>query len=127
MDKRLFHDAGDAAHIDPAEVATALRTVALASGLNLLELGGKSLLPVVQGGMGVGISAGGLAGTVAGLGAVGTISSVDLRRHHPDLMEQTGHLVGPEAKAQSTPRTSWACPAKSPRRDKSPAAAAWSR
>lgn len=40
--------------------------------------------------MGVGVSAHRLAGTVAGLGAVGTLSSVDLRRHHPDLMEQTG-------------------------------------
>jgi nitronate monooxygenase len=51
---------------------------------------GKSLLPIVQGGMGVGISAHKLAGNVARLGAVGTISSVDLRRHHPDLMAQTG-------------------------------------
>ncbi|RJF96363.1 nitronate monooxygenase [Noviherbaspirillum saxi] len=40
--------------------------------------------------MGVGISAHKLAGTVASLGAMGTISSVDLRRHHPDLMAQTG-------------------------------------
>ncbi len=40
--------------------------------------------------MGVGISAHRLAGTVASCGAVGTISSVDLRRHHADLMEQTG-------------------------------------
>ena len=39
--------------------------------------------------MGVGISAHRLAGAVAALGAVGTISSVDLRRHHPDLMERT--------------------------------------
>jgi len=45
-------------------------------------------LPIVQGGMGVGISAHRLAGTVAGLGAVGTISSVDLRHHHPDLLER---------------------------------------
>ena len=36
--------------------------------------------------MGVGVSAHRLAGTVAGLDAVGTIASVDLRRHHPDLM-----------------------------------------
>ncbi|WP_051516442.1 nitronate monooxygenase family protein [Herbaspirillum sp. RV1423] len=50
----------------------------------------KSLLPIVQGGMGVGVSAHRLAGTVASLGAMGTISSIDLRRHHPDLMEQTG-------------------------------------
>ena len=39
--------------------------------------------------MGVGISAHRLAGSVAALGGVGTISSVDLRRHHPDLMERT--------------------------------------
>lgn len=38
----------------------------------------------------MGISAHRLAGSVAAAGAVGTISSVDLRRHHPDLMEQTG-------------------------------------
>jgi len=44
----------------------------------------------VQGGMGVGVSAHRLAGTVASYGAMGTISSVDLRRHHPDLMLQTG-------------------------------------
>src|SRR5690554_6157653 len=39
--------------------------------------------------MGVGVSAHRLAGTVASLGAMGTISSVDQRRHHDDLMEQT--------------------------------------
>ena len=52
------------------------------------KLRGQSLLPLVQGGMGVGISAHKLAGTVAHLGALGTISSVDLRHHHPDLLEQ---------------------------------------
>jgi nitronate monooxygenase len=50
----------------------------------------KSLLPIVQGGMGVGVSAHRLAGSVAALGAMGTIASVDLRRHHPDLMADTG-------------------------------------
>ena len=54
-----------------------------------LKLKNKLLLPIVQGGMGVGISAHGLAGSVARLGAIGTISSVDLRRHHPDLMART--------------------------------------
>lgn len=53
-------------------------------------LKGRSLLPIVQGGMGVGVSAHRLAGSVASLGAMGTISSVDQRRHHADLMEQTG-------------------------------------
>jgi nitronate monooxygenase len=50
---------------------------------------GKTLLPIVQGGMGVGVSAHRLAGSVAALGAMGTISSVDLRRHHADLMAAT--------------------------------------
>jgi nitronate monooxygenase len=42
--------------------------------------------------MGVGVSAHRLAGSVAALGAMGTIASVDLRRHHPDLMERTRGL-----------------------------------
>ena len=53
------------------------------------QLGGKKRLPSVQGGMGVGISAHRLAGHVAELGALGTISSVDLRHHHPDLLART--------------------------------------
>ena len=52
-----------------------------------LKIRGRSLLPVVQGGMGVGISAHRLAGSVAREGAVGTIASIDLRHHHPDLVE----------------------------------------
>jgi nitronate monooxygenase len=60
------------------------------TALKPLRIKGRELLPIVQGGMGVGVSAHRLAGSVAALGAVGTISSVDLRRHHPDLMAQTG-------------------------------------
>jgi len=56
-----------------------------------LVIRGRALLPIVQGGMGVGVSAHRLAGTVARHGGVGTISSVDLRRHHPDLMRETQH------------------------------------
>ena len=70
------------------------------SGLQPLKLSGRTLLPIVQGGMGVGVSAHRLAGTVAQQGGVGTISSVDLRRHHPDLMERTRGLRGDEAKHQ---------------------------
>ncbi len=62
-----------------------------------LQLQGKSFLPIVQGGMGVGVSAHRLAGTAAELGAVGTISSVDLRHHHLDLMQQTGKSRDKEA------------------------------
>jgi nitronate monooxygenase len=53
----------------------------------------RTLLPVVQGGMGMGVSAHWLAGSVAALGAVGTISSDDLRHHHPDLMARAGHCT----------------------------------
>ena len=47
--------------------------------------------------MGVGISAHRLAGNVARLGALGTISSVDLRHHHPDLLEQSKDCHDKEA------------------------------
>ncbi len=74
-------------HVDPS-----LASRLAASGLKPLRLAGRTLLPVVQGGMGVGVSAHGLAGAVAHEGGVGTLSSVDLRRHHPDLMERTRGL-----------------------------------
>ena len=70
------------------------------SGLKALQIAGRTLLPVVQGGMGIGISGNRLAGSVAAAGGVGTLSSVDLRRHHPDLMDRTRELApGEEAKA----------------------------
>ena len=81
--------------IDP-ELAGALQR----SRLTPLRLGDATLLPLVQGGMGVGVSAHRLAGSVASLGGVGTISSVDLRRLHPDLMERTGKLRGEVAKTE---------------------------
>jgi len=59
------------------------------SALKRLRLKGKSLLPIVQGGMGVGVSSHRLAGAVAREGAVGTIASIDLRHHHPDLLAKT--------------------------------------
>ncbi|HYA37914.1 MAG TPA: nitronate monooxygenase family protein [Candidatus Methylomirabilis sp.] len=54
----------------------------------LLTIRGRELLPVIQGGMGVGISGHRLAGAVAREGAVGTIASVDLRRLYPDIMQR---------------------------------------
>ena len=63
-----------------------------AAGLRPLRIRGKTLLPIVQGGMGVGVSASSLASAVARLGGMGTISSVDLRRRHEDLMAATAHL-----------------------------------
>lgn len=56
----------------------------------MLKIRGREAKPLVQGGMGIGISAHRLAGAVAREGCVGTISSVDLRRLHPDLMAQIG-------------------------------------
>lgn len=61
------------------------------------RLKARTLLPVVQGGMGVGVSAHRLAGSVARLGALGTISSVDLRHHHADLLEQARGCTDKEA------------------------------
>jgi nitronate monooxygenase len=61
-----------------------------AAGLPRWKLRGRELLPVVQGGMGIGVSAHRLAGSVAKLGALGTISSVELRQHHPDLLAASG-------------------------------------
>jgi len=101
MDKLSISDVGASAGVDSAAMAKILQTLAQDSGLKPWRLGGKSLIPLVQGGMGVCVSAGGLAGTVASLGGVGTLSSVDLRRLHPDLMAKTGHLdKEPDAGAQ---------------------------
>lgn len=69
----------------------------LNSDLPYFKFRNKTLLPIVQGGMGVGVSAHRLAGAVARENAVGTISSVDLRRHHPDLMAETGKSRDKEA------------------------------
>lgn len=80
-------------------IPSELKSLLDRSGLAPLRLAGRSFLPIVQGGMGIGVSAHRLAGSVAAQGCVGTLSSVDLRRHHPDLMERTRGLgTGPDAK-----------------------------
>ncbi|MCA6216507.1 nitronate monooxygenase [Ideonella sp. B7] len=78
--------------VDSTHVDAGLAGLLSRSGLKPLHVAGRWLLPIVQGGMGVGISAHRLAGSVAAEGGVGTISSVDLRRHHPDLMAATEGL-----------------------------------
>ena len=71
-----------------------------ASGVAPLRLAARTLLPIVQGGMGIGVSAHRLAGQVAAEGGVGTLSSVELRHHHPDLLERTKRVgLGAKAKA----------------------------
>jgi nitronate monooxygenase len=61
-----------------------------------LVIRGRSLLPIVQGGMGVGISAKSLAGSVAHEGGVGTVASIDLRHLHEDLVAQSAQAHGQE-------------------------------
>jgi nitronate monooxygenase len=85
MDKSSATDAAET-------LAAELQALARTGGLRTWRLRGRELLPVVQGGMGVGVSAASLAGNVAGLGGVGTVSAVDLRRRHADLMAATAHL-----------------------------------
>lgn len=87
------------AHIDEA-LAHQLRD----SGLKSMRLGGRELLPIVQGGMGIGVSAHRLAGTVASMGGVGTLSAVDARRHHPDLMARTEGLSSRVGQDEDTRR-----------------------
>ena len=56
---------------------------------NPLRIRGKSLIPIVQGGMGVGVSASKLSSAVARENGVGTIASVDLRHLHEDLLAES--------------------------------------
>ena len=52
----------------------------------MLTLRGKPLtVPILQGGMGVGVSMGGLAGAVAACGAMGCISTADAGYNEPDF------------------------------------------
>ena len=60
-------------------------------------------LPIVQGGMGVGISLSGLAGSVAAAGGVGTISGVEIgfkwpgyRRNRRTASREAMHCLGPD-------------------------------
>ncbi len=84
----------------PGRIHADLESAMERSGLQRLAIGSTSLLPLVQGGMGIGVSAHRLAGCVASEGAIGTLSAIDLRRLHPDLMERTrGIGFGAQAKA----------------------------
>ncbi len=49
----------------------------------------RELIPIVQGGMGVGISASKLSSAVARENGIGTIASVDLRHLHEDLLAKS--------------------------------------
>jgi nitronate monooxygenase len=74
-----------------------MTTAAIPTPFPPLRIRDHELLPIVQGGMGVGISGHRLAGAVAKEGAVGTIASVDLRRLHPDIMQRLRKVRDPAA------------------------------
>lgn len=67
----------------------------------MLRIGEKTVRPLVQGGMGVGVSAHRLAGSVAREDCLGTVSSIDLRRLHPDLMHALGRSRDKQAIEQA--------------------------
>ena len=53
-----------------------------------MQIRGRELaLPILQGGMGVGVSMGGLAGAVAACGGMGTISTADAGYLEPDFLK----------------------------------------
>lgn len=53
-----------------------------------MQIGSKTLpVPILQGGMGVGVSMGGLAGAVAACGGMGTISTADAGYLEPDFFQ----------------------------------------
>ena len=55
-----------------------------------LEIGDKKIkYPIVQGGMGVGVSLGGLAGAVAKAGGLGVISAAQIGFNEPDFETNT--------------------------------------
>lgn len=88
----MMPDTTDTPTPQPSHMDAALAARLSESGLKGMKLGGRDLLPIVQGGMGIGVSAHRLAGSVAAMGGVGTLSCVDIRRHHPDLMARTQGL-----------------------------------
>lgn len=91
-------DAKATLHDQQPHILPSLQPLLEQGGLAPLKIAGRTLLPIVQGGMGVGVSAHSLAGTVASCGGIGTIASVDLRHLHTDLAEQTHRARGEEGK-----------------------------
>ena len=67
-------------------------------------------IPIIQGGMGIGISLSGLAGAVAKEGGVGVISAAQPGFNEPDFRENTqeatcAHLAVKSAKPKKFPTT----------------------
>ena len=62
----------------------------------MLTLGRKPLsVPILQGGMGVGVSLGGLAGAVAACGGMGCISTADAGYREPDFARDPASAQSP--------------------------------
>ena len=64
--------------------------------INPIKLGGKEILPLVEGGKGVALSTGASSGPWAAAGGVGTISAVIADEYHAD-----GSIVGPDDKGKT--------------------------
>ena len=76
-------------------LTTAEPPPAAAAVLPLFALRGRRLLPIVQGGMGVGVSAHRLAGNVALHGAVGTLGGQGMALGMNNAFQSLGRVVGP--------------------------------
>ena len=82
------------------------------SQLKPLKIGDLTAkLPIIQGGMGVGISLSSLAGAVAGAGGIGIISTAQIGFREPDFAEhpQEANLraIGSELQKASWALISW--------------------
>ena len=75
----------DEPHLIDTDLATRWR----ASGLKPLHLAGRTLLPLVQGGMGVGVSAHRLAGSLSGLVQLALESQATRQRQPEKLVRDT--------------------------------------
>ncbi len=60
------------------------RVSSLTDKLKSVVIGGKEVLPIIEGGKGVGVTTGQTAGAFAAANAVGTFSGVNAARHNPD-------------------------------------------
>ena len=70
------------------------RMSTILSQLKPLKIGDLTAkLPIIQGGMGVGISLSSLAGAVAGAGGIGIISTAQIGFREPDSSAETSYTI----------------------------------
>ena len=64
-------------------------------------------VPIVQGGMGIGVSLSGLASAVANEGGVGVISAANVGFNEPDLLYEGARIFGCGSNRSSAVRRPW--------------------